>query len=260
MKNFTIYFLIIILGGLEYSFSPKDKKIPITTSSETARTLYNEAWDAFDNFRINQVKEKMLEAVKKDSDFFMANYTLALFSFTTDNNKFKQFGERATNCNAKLSKGELHLKDAMSKLLVNPNSDLTDIGRELVKIYPKDVFAYYQLSFFQGIIKNVDGQIATIKSAIENVDNSAPLYNQLGYIYMRNERYEEAAIAFDKYIELEPNHPNPYDSKGEYFTNVKDYRSAYENYMKAYKLDSASKWRLKRAMDAKAIADSLDNK
>ena len=75
---------------------------------------------------------------------------------------------------------------------------------------------------------------------------------------MNFEKYEEAANAFDKYIELSPNHPNPYDSKGDYFMKIKDYRNAYESFMKAHEIDSL--WSFKKAMNAKAIADSLENK
>jgi lipoprotein NlpI len=65
---------------------------------------------------------------------------------------------------------------------------------------------------------------------------------------------DEARAAFDKYIELAPNQPNPYDSKGDYFMEVKDYKNAYQSYMKAHELDSL--WGVKKAEKAKIMMDS----
>ncbi len=261
MKKLTFPFLIIILGVLVFSqCGTKEKKMPITTTSETARTLYNESWTATENFKRAEARKLLLDAIKEDLDFFMANYRLAFIDRTNENNKFKEYGEIAISCKAKLSDGELLLKDAISKLLDNPNADVTDIGKKLIKMYPSDKIAYYQLYSFQGITKDLEGQITTLKSTLEITDNPAIIYNVLGYAYMGLEKYEEAAIAFDKYIELAPNHPNPYDSKGEYFMKIKDYKNAYESFMKAYEIDSLNNWRLERAMNAKAIADSLEIK
>ena len=50
------------------------------------------------------------------------------------------------------------------------------------------------------------------------------------------ERYDEACEAFDKYLEMMPDAPNAHDSKGDYFMNIGDYKSAYECYMKAHEL------------------------
>ena len=259
MKRFTLLLLIVILGGVAFSQSANQKKMPITTDSETARTMFLEAWDAIEDFRLNQARQLLLEAINEDADFFMANYFLALWNMNSDTDKFKEYAENAINCKANLSEGELLLKDAFSKLLTDKESDLTEIGKELVKLYPSDVFVYWQLAYFQSRIKDVDGQIKTLESAIEIADDPAYYFNSLGYVYMRDSRYKEAEVAFDKYIELAPNHPNPYDSKGEYFETIKNYQSAYESYMKAYDLDS-KEWRLERAEKAKSMADSLLNR
>ena len=91
MKKFTFPFLIIILGVLVFSqCGAKEKKMPITTASETARTLYNESVTAFENFNRAEGRKLLLDAIKEDPDFFMANYTLALNNRTNENNKFKE--------------------------------------------------------------------------------------------------------------------------------------------------------------------------
>lgn len=257
MKKFTIPFLIIIIVLL-CNQCAKENKMTVTTNSETAKTLYDEAMTAYEEVYLSQFRKLMLEALKEDSDFFMANYRLALrYLWLENEEKFKEYGEAAVNCKAKLSEGELLLKDVVSKLLEDSNADLTDVGKQLIKMYPNDADAYTVLSRYQFMKEDAEGSLETLKSILEITDKPAPIYNILGYVYMRLENNEEAEIAFDKYIELAPNIPNPYDSKGDYFMEIEDYANAYDMYIKANEIDSL--WSFKKAMKAKAIADSLEN-
>jgi len=257
MKKLTIPILIIIIGLLGNQCA-KENKMIVTTNSESAITLYNEAMTAWEDYYFSQFEKLMLEALKEDSDFFMANFQLTqYYHYFKNEDKFKEYGEAVVNCEAKLSKGELLLKDVVSKLLEDSNADLTDLGKQLIKMYPNDVDAYSLLIWHQYINEDAEGSLGTLKSMLEITDKPAPVYNMLGYTYMSLENNEEAEIAFNKYIELAPNHPNPYDSKGDYFMNIKDYTNAYEMFMKANEIDSL--WSFKKAMNAKAIADSLEN-
>lgn len=257
MKKFTIPFLIIIIVLL-CNQCAKENKMIVTTNSETAITLYDKAMTAYEDIYLSKFRNLMLEALIEDSDFFMANYRLTIYyHFFKNEDKFKEYGEAAVNCKAKLSKGELLFKDVVSKLLMDSNADLTDLGKQLIKMYPNDVDAYYLLSIYQFMKEDAEGQLRTLKSMLEITDRPAPVYNMFGYAYMRLENNEEAEIAFDKYIELAPNIPNPYDSKGDYFMKIEDYTNAYDMYMKANEIDSL--WGFKKAMKAKAIADSLEN-
>ncbi len=257
MKKLTIPFLIIIIVLL-CNQCAKENKMIVTTNSETAITLYEEAMSAYGDYHLSKFRKLMLEALIEDSDFFMANYRLTMYyHFFKNEDKFKEYGEAAVNCKAKLSKGELLHKDAVSKLLMDNNADLTDLGKQLIKLYPNDVDAYDLLSHYQYRTRDDEGNLGTLKSMLEITDKPAPIYNILGYVYMRLENNEEAEIAFDKYIEFEPNLPNPYDSKGDFFMKIEDYTNAYDMYMKANEIDSL--WSFKKAMKAKAIADSLEN-
>lgn len=259
MKKFTIPFLIIIIVLL-CNQCAKENKMTVTTNSETAITLYDEAMTAYEEVYFSKFRKLMFEALVEDSDFFMANYQLTMYyHYFKNEDKFKEYGEAVVNCKAKLSKGELLLKDVVSKLLEDSNADLTDIGKQLIKMYPNDVDAYYLLSIYQYMKEDAEGQLGTLKSMLEITDRPAPVYNLLGYTYMRLENNEEAEIAFDKYIEFEPNLPNPYDSKGDYFMKIGDYTNAYEMYMKALEIDSLWIMSLNKATNAKAMADSLEN-
>ena len=256
MKKSISAILILIVVLMVSSQCTGEKEMQITTSSETAKELYDKAVTAMHDVYLAQFRDLMSEALKADPDFFMADYQMATYFLYMGNIKrFMEYADKAVNCKATLSKGELLLKDALSKLVENQSADVTDIGKELIKMYPADANAFMALAIFQFLINDMDGQIETLKEAIEIADNKGFIYNSLGYIYMNQGKYEDALTAFDNYIEFAPALPNAYDSKGDYFIQVKDYRNAYESYMKAHSLDSAFSYQ--KAMRAKVLADSL---
>jgi tetratricopeptide (TPR) repeat protein len=147
------------------------------------------------------------------------------------------------------------LKDALRRLLDNKEADVTDIGKKLVEKYPQDINAYYSLNMFQSVIKDYEGAVKTLKSGLKIAERPGPVYNMLGYTYLSLNDTENAAAAFDKYIEMEPDNPTTYDSKGDYYMAVKDYTRAYESFMKANEIDSS--WGMGKALKAKALSDSL---
>jgi len=258
MKNLTICILICALTVMACNQSTEKKSMGITTNSETSKSLYDDALLAYEDVYLNKYVDLMNKSLAEDPDFFMANFQLAMYYLYFGNeNEFTEYANKAINCKAKLSKGELLLKDALSKLLENKTADVTDIGKKLIEEFPNDVYAYYPLITFQGLIQDYEGEINTLKSALEIAERPAPIYNTLGYTYMVLKQFDQAEIAFNKYIELAPNIPNPYDSKGDYYMQIKDYNKAYENYMKAYEIDTT--WSYNKAMNAKEIADSLAN-
>jgi Tfp pilus assembly protein PilF len=246
---------VILWGFFACTQSPKEKKMAITTSSEKALQLYTEAMAAGENYYMNKFSDLAKKSLEEDPDFFMANYMLAMFYLGSNDAKFRDYTNKAVNCKAKLSKEELMLKEALGKFLENEKADNTEIGKKLIEMFPNDVFAYETLMWFQYIIQDNPGMVKDLENAITVFDKHAPFYNMLGYSYMSLGQNDKALNAFNKYIELAPDIPNSYDSKGDYFMKVKDYASAYESYMKANTLDSLFSY--KKALKAKAIVDSL---
>lgn len=259
MKKLIVFLLLFIPGWIVIAQASEEGRIPITTASEKAKSLYLQSLAASKDVYLKKYWDLTSKAIKEDPDFFMAHFHAGIYNLYFNNDKkFNENMTKAVNCKAKLSKGELLLKDAAKKLLENKYADVTEFGKKLIEAYPKDENSYYYHTYFQTLIKDYNGIVSNLKKAIEVSENPAPFYNYLGYTYMNLEQYSDAEIAFDKYIELAPKIPNPYDSKGDYYMKIKDYNKAYDNYMKAYKIDTA--WSYKKAINAKAIADSLSKK
>jgi predicted alpha/beta superfamily hydrolase len=62
------------------------------------------------------------------------------------------------------------------------------------------------------------------------------LINQIGYIFLRSERLDDAVSAFKKNAENYPNSPNVYDSLGEAYEKAGRLKDARDNYEKGYKM------------------------
>jgi tetratricopeptide (TPR) repeat protein len=211
----------------------------VTTSSKSALSLYNQAMKYLDKVSLDKALETFKKALEQDSDFFMANYQLAFYYLLNRvPDDFDKYADAAINCKTKLSAAEELLKDALVRLNKG-QTNLIDLGKRLVEMYPNDPNSYSNLIYFQSLAGDSVSMIETLKKVIKIATNPATFYNQLGYAYLTLEQSDKALEAFDKYIEMEPNSPNVYDSKGDYFMYIRKFDKAYNSYMKAYNIDPA---------------------
>jgi tetratricopeptide (TPR) repeat protein len=251
MKKMLVLFLVTVIGIQSYSQAAKDK-MPITTSSNSALASYNEGVKCFEDVAIAKAFNLLQKSLTEDPEFFMANYQLATYyQWFGNQTKFKEYADAAVNCKTKLSPAEELLREALARLKENQNADVTEVGEKLVKMFPKDVNSFFNLYYFQSCVKDTVGAIETLNKALKIAENPAPIYNQLGYVYMRTNKIDKAEAAFNKYIDLAPKNPNVYDSKGDFYMKIKDYDKAYDSYMKAYALDTA--WSYSKAQKAKQL-------
>jgi len=248
--------LFLILVCVFYGEQDYEETIPITTRSDRAKKLYAEGKEAAAKVYIDKAMELFDQAVQEDPAFFRALYDQSIyFLYLGDQEKFKECTEKALKSDLDLSEGEQLLYDALEKLSQDPKADLTDIGKRLVEMYPNDDEAYNQLSFYYNLIEDYENASATLKKALDITKNPAPILNMLGYNYISQKKFPEAKEAFNKYLELEPDLPNPYDSFGDYYMAVKDYENAYKSYMKAYELDNTWTGSRDRALKAKELME-----
>jgi tetratricopeptide (TPR) repeat protein len=237
MKKLLVIIILISTGSYLYSQTGSVKFIPVTTSSKSALTVYNEAKKLFDDVKLEKALNTFKEALDKDPDFFMANYQLAMYYYLNNaSDNFEEYADAAIGCKAKLSDAEELLKEALTSLKQG-NKDVISIGEKLVSMYPGDPEAYNNLVAFKSINGDYKGMVETLQKAIAATAKPAPFYNQLGYAYLALNQGDKAEEAFDKYIELEPDNPNVYDSKGDYYLFAKMYDKAYEMYIKANTMD-----------------------
>lgn len=259
MKKILFTVSLLSIGLLLYPQKASVTKIPVTTGSIKAREYYNEALKYFDDVNLSKGHDQLAKALREDKGFFMANYQMAMYCiWTEDLQGFEEYAEAAASANSRLSQAEEILKGAVAKLKNYPGADVTDAGKKLVEMYPNDINAYNNLIWFQSIINDLEGQLATVEKALKVAENPAPLYNTMGYLYLALKQNDKAEAAFDKYIEADPGNPNVYDSKGDFYMVKREFKKAYEFYLKACSMDR--EWDNEKALRAKALYEQTEGK
>ena len=259
MKTFYTKLILILFFVLTcFGASSQNKKMPVTSTSSKAISLYQQSLDMMANADFSPATDLLKKALKEDPNFFLAQSQLASLSQSTGKpNEYRKYADMIKGNQSKLSEAEMLIKSAFMKMEADPKANNIDTGEKLVKMYPKDSEPYYYLTYFQIDQGKFGDAVATLKKMLEFTDSPAPVYNQLGYSYMGMKDFANAEKSFDKYIQLVPNHPNPYDSKGDYYMRIKDYANAYRSYMNAYDLNA--NWSYDKAQKAKNLMEMADS-
>jgi len=258
MKKLFLAMIFLSAGMMVFSQPLNGKLIPVTTNSKSALSFYNKAMKYYDDVNLNEAIKNFKQALNQDPDFFMVNYQLAFYYLLNRNaDNFNEYADAAVNCKATLSDAEDLLKEAL-KRLQKGSTNVTELGKKLVELYPGDPNSYNNLVSFQSLAGDTVGIVETLKKAIEVSPNQASFYNQLGYAYLTLKQSDKAEEAFDKYIELDPKNPNVYDSKGDYYMYIKKYDRAYESYMKAFSMDPSFSY--DKAEMAKQLYEQTEGK
>ena len=108
--------------------------------------------------------------------------------------------------------------------------------KEVVKIDPSIVFAYYNL----GLIYEKLGNIEIAKKYYQRAINLDPLfvhsYTNLGIIFQKEGAKEKAIKYFAKVIDIDPNNFNSYNNLGLVYASQGKYDKAVDNYLKSLRI------------------------
>jgi tetratricopeptide (TPR) repeat protein len=214
---------------------PAADKIPITTASEQARTLYLQGRDLAEKLRATDARRYFEKAVAADPNFALGYLGLANTSGT--NKEFVDATTRAASLATRVSEGERHMIQALEAGLKGEPASVLLHYVDLVRLFPNDERAHT-------LIGNVYFGRQNYSAAIEHYTKATAIdpsfsqpYNQLGYAYRFLEKYDEAERAFKKYTQVLPNDPNPYDSYAELLMKVGRFDESIAMYEKALAID-----------------------
>jgi tetratricopeptide (TPR) repeat protein len=211
-------------------------KIPVTSSSEEARTLYLKGRDLAEKLRATDARRYYEQAAAKDPGFALAYVGLANTSGT--NREFVEAVTKAAGLTARISDGERHMVLALEATLKSDPASVLRHYSDLVALFPNDERAqtllgntYFGRQEYQKAVEHF------VRATKINAAFSQP-YNQKGYAYRFLEKYGEAEAAFKKYVELIPDDPNPYDSYAELLMKMARFDESIAMYNKALAIDA----------------------
>jgi tetratricopeptide (TPR) repeat protein len=212
-----------------------NEKIPITTSSDEALAAFLEARELQENLHGAEAREFFLKAVESDDEFASAYLGLA---FTATNaTEFFEALARATELADSVSEGErLAIRAFEAGVNGEPDRQLR-LLEALVAAYPNDERARNQMGQFHFGRQEWDRAVESLRHVNQINPEFAQSYNQLGYALRFMGDFAGAEEAFQKYVELIPGEPNPYDSYAELLMKTGRFDESIVQYKKALEVD-----------------------
>jgi tetratricopeptide (TPR) repeat protein len=210
-------------------------KIPVTTSSAEAKTEFLQGRDMVDKLLITDSVVHFQKAVSLDPNFAWAELSLANSAPT--GKEFFEHLNKAVSLAGKASDGEKLLILATEAGANNNAVKQKEYLDQLVVAYPSDERAHFNLGGYYFGQQDFPKAIEHYKKATELEPNFSSAYNLLGYAYRQNVDYANAEKAFQKYIELIPKDPNPYDSYAELLLKMGRFDDSIAQYRKALVID-----------------------
>jgi len=210
-------------------------KIPVTTSSAEAKAEFLQGRDLVEKLLITDSIAHFAKAVSIDPNFAWAELSLANSAPT--GKEFFEHLNRAVSLAEKTSNGERLLILATEAGANNNAVKQKEYLDQLVAAYPDDERAHFNLGGYYFGQQDFAKAIEHYKKATEIARTYSTAYNLLGYAYRQNADYDNAEKAFQKYIELIPKDPNPYDSYAELLLKMGRFDDSIVQYRKALAIE-----------------------
>jgi tetratricopeptide (TPR) repeat protein len=220
----------------ETQTAPSDGgKIPVTTASAEAKTEFLQGRDLSEKLRITDSIAHFEKAASLDPNFALAELSLANSAPT--GREFFEHLDKAVSLSDKASNGEKLLILATQAGANNNAVKQKEYLEQLVAAYPNDERAHFNLGGYYFGQQDFPQAIEHYKKATEIAPGYSSAFNILGYAYRQNADYANAEKAFQKYIELIPGDPNPYDSYAELLLKEGKFDDSITQYRKALAID-----------------------
>ncbi len=227
----TLILLLVILACQKQEAD----KIPITTSSDEARTAFQKGRDLSERLKREEAIKYFEKAITLDPNFAMAHLSLA-FMLTNAKETFAEI-DTAASLVDKVSEGEKLYILGTQASVNGMTAKEREYFQKLVENYPGDERAQFRMGMYYFQQQDYNIALGFFRRATEINPDFSLAYNILGYTHRYLENYTEAEEAFKKYIDLVPKDPNPYDSYAELLLKMGRFDNSIENYNKALKLD-----------------------
>jgi tetratricopeptide (TPR) repeat protein len=240
--------ILILLSFLAISCQSNSGEMPRQVG-QASNELMN-GLEAMHHVRFAEARAMFLKGIEKDPN--CASCYLNLGNAEQDRVLRREYLETALGM-AKKGHPETKIMEA-SVNWINGEGGRFDAHPDLYKKYKGDKFlasgAYRYLQFNDRIEEGRE----LLLEAGERL-NVGHLYNLLAYSYFWNaendDDYDKGLPFIEKYIELNPNEANAYDSLAEFYMNKGDFDAALENYQLAFEVDPEFEWATRNLAIAK---------
>ena len=215
--------------------APKSVALPVTTSSPAARQEFEHAMVDLEALRRADAVNDLRASVKRDPKFAQAYILIS--HLTHDPDEQLSCRLRAEQLASRVTPGERLLIRWLSGVQENNYVSAIAAMNDLLASYPQDHrtaflagrWLVHQRRYAQGIY--------VLEHAITLFPEYPAALNELAYAYGFSGNFDKAYALMDRYVQLQPDQPNPYDSYGEILRAAGRYDDAIQKYRMAIRVD-----------------------
>lgn len=239
-----LLFLIVLAVGGVYAVRAALPDRMVTTHSAEAYAAYQHGMEHFVQFRYDASDSAFAAATRLDPNFAMAWGRRAMLAITLGReDAAHEYVGRAHACEGGARELE-RLRIAWWGARADHKTDTEGraVLTRLLEKYPHDYEGWFAMHEVELAAGHVERAAYCLNQVIENNPTSLLAYNNLGYLYVEMERWDDALEALRKYAFIDSDEANPHDSLGELYERLGRYDEALAEYDKALAADSTFYW------------------
>ncbi len=215
--------------------SSNSTTLPVTTTSTAARKEFEHAMVDLEALRRSDALNDLRAAIKRDPKFAQAQILIS--HLTHDPDEQLAARARAEQLAPNVTPGERLLIRWLSGVQENNYVPAIAAMNDLLAMYPQDHrtaflagrWLVHQRRYAQGIF--------VLEHAVALFSDYPAALNELAYAYAFSGNFEKASALMERYVQLQPDQPNPYDSYGEILREAGLYDAALDKYRMAIRVD-----------------------
>jgi serine/threonine protein kinase/tetratricopeptide (TPR) repeat protein len=207
----------------------------VTTNSLEAYKYYREGLENVWTWKFQEAKKSFEQAIEIDPGFAMAHFVCARIDSAyvywapfVDLSSARKSIQLAKQNATKATDIERAYIDLFEAHINGQNEKAHRLAVDLVKKYPNEKEAYGSLERLSWALGKYDQSIEAGEKVLELDPTYANAYNDLAYDYSRTHNHEKAISTIKKYIALQPDNLNPYDSAWEIYMRAGLYNEAIQ--------------------------------
>ena len=209
------FFLTLMLLLVCVPFA-QAQRVPVTTDSDAARVQYVKGVHATAHVDFDRARAHLDAALEADPDFAMAHLYRAVLS---GGDQRAEHMRQATAAAAQASEGERQMIESYAANLRDEHDRERELLMAVAERFPSDPMPMFWWANTEANRGNNAEAVAAAQRSLAANPTFAPAYNLIGYTEMAAGNDAAAEQAFREQIRLAPDHPNPYDSFGEFYLN-----------------------------------------
>ena len=214
----------------------------ITTESREAYRAYVTGLELRDKLYNTEAIAAFSRAIEIDKNFAMAYYSLSLAqSFNSGINQESQASlKKAVELADRTTEHERLQILTYNYAVQNNMLEAIKGYEELINKYPHEISSYLQLGYniYDKVMLEPAKGLEVLQSGLKIEPSAKILQNLIAYTFAWLGRKQEALNAVNRYINLAPAEPNPYDTRGDILAWFGEYDSSFVSYKKAENLRS----------------------